>query len=115
MKNDTKALNRYGMNEITAAKQLTHEVAVDNINDPNATFGEKFVAGASGFFVYMNPFVATAQGIETGLTAFGNTTGWWGFIYEVEPAPLAMVRFLCLFNHCLITPEPHRYLILNLL
>ena len=52
MKNDTKALNRYGMNEITAAKQLTHEVAVDNINDPNATFGEKFVAGAWLFCLY---------------------------------------------------------------
>ena len=72
--NDTKTLNRIQMTPISTVTQLNHEVAVHVTNDPTATFGEKVLAVAAD--VITTPVIAMGQGIESGVLALGNLTGW---------------------------------------
>ena len=72
--NDTKALNRYQANVFTTVSQLNNEVAVHIMNDTTVTAGEKFLSVVAA--VVTQPFLAIGQGVETGITALGNLTGW---------------------------------------
>ena len=80
--NDTKAINRYKMNQFTTGSQIIHEAAVRKVNDPNASAGDKIKATVADAMVQLNPITNTAKSIETLFSGLGKLTGWWD---EMEP------------------------------
>ena len=106
--NDTKAINRYKLTPVTNGSQLIHEHSVKTFNDPNASAGDKIVAGATDAYMQTDPIINTAKTVETVFSAIGNFTGWWDEM-ELDPAegPVFAIRpFKGEFNSVPETLEP---------
>jgi hypothetical protein len=106
--NDTKAINRYKITPVTSGSQIIHEHSVKTFNDPNASAGDKFVAGAADAFTQTNPVINQAKSVETVFSAIGHFTGWWDEM-ELDPAegPVFVIRpFKGEFNSVPETLEP---------
>ena len=81
---DKKEIARFQMNRFTNASNIIHEKAVETVNDPNASFGEKAGAVVVDVINQVLPVVQIAKGIESAFSGLGKLTGWWDED-EMEP------------------------------